>query len=320
MMTTLTDRYVWAVVRAVPQDQRADIERELRASIADDVEARIADGADAVTAEREALLALGDPDRLAASYAQRPNMLIGPRYYFDYLRLLKVLYAIVLPIAVAAIILARTIAGDGIGEVIGSSVATAIAIAVHLGFWTTLVFAILERTSQPRKGPFVEWRLDALPELPDTRSRTGLGEAIASVVFLLFFAGALVWQQVSSVFVDAAGDPIPLLQPELWSFWIPYVYVLIGLELAFAIVLYALRRWTWPMAAINVVLNVAFVAPAAWLVLNDRVFNPEFLSRLGWPDQIGASILAPVMALVFVLGGIGDSADGIVKARRATRQ
>lgn len=318
-MTTLTDRYVWAVVRGVPEDQRADIERELRASIADDIEARVADGADAAAAERDALLALGDPDRLAASYAQRPNALIGPRYYFDYLRLLKVLYAIVLPIAFAAIILARTIAGDGIGEIIGGSIATGIAIAVNMGFWTTLVFAILERTGRPRRGPFAEWRLDTLPELPDLRSGAGLGEAIASVVFLLLFAGAIAWQQVSSVFLDAAGDPIPVLQLELWSFWIPYVYVLIGLELAFAIVLYALRRWTWPMAGINVLLNAAFVAPAIWLVLNDRVFNPEFLSRLGWPDQIGVSILPAIMTLVFVLVGFGDSVDGIVKARRATR-
>ena len=63
---TLTDRYVWAVLKSLPEAKRADIDRELRATIADDVEAREADGRDAAAAEREALAELGDPARLAA--------------------------------------------------------------------------------------------------------------------------------------------------------------------------------------------------------------------------------------------------------------
>ena len=127
-----------------------------------------------------------------------------------------------------------TIAGDGIGEIIGGSIVTAITVAAHFGFWPTLVFAIIERTDATRTGPLYEWKPETLPQLPDRRAGTGLAEVITSIVFLLFFAGFLVWQQLSSVFKDEAGQPIPILQPELWSFWIPYVLVLIGLELAFA--------------------------------------------------------------------------------------
>ena len=39
---TLTDRYVWAVLKSLPEAKRADIDRELRASIADDIDARVA--------------------------------------------------------------------------------------------------------------------------------------------------------------------------------------------------------------------------------------------------------------------------------------
>ena len=314
-MTTLTDRYIWAVVRSVPEQHRSDIERELRASIDDDVEAR---GGDVATAERETLLALGDPDRLAASYAQRPAMLIGPKYYFDYVRLLKVLYAIVLPITVVAVAVAHVIARDGIGEIIGGSIVAGITIGAHLGFWTTAVFAVLERTDAARTAPLTEWKPESLPQIPDRRAGTGLAELVAAVVFLLFFAGAIVWQQLSSVFQDAAGAPVPLLRPELWSFWIPYTFVLIALELVFAVVLYRLQRWTWPMATVNVLLNLAFMIPATWLVLQDRVFNPAFIAELGFPDGLGAAVLAPVMVLVFLGAGIGDAADGIVKARRAS--
>jgi len=67
--------------------------------------AREADrGADALTAEREAVAELGDPDRRAALSANRPMHLIGPTYFFRYLRLLKLLMSIVVPIAAAAVL------------------------------------------------------------------------------------------------------------------------------------------------------------------------------------------------------------------------
>lgn len=315
-MSTLTDRYVWAVVRSLPEKQRADIDRELRASIADSIDDRIEAGADEATAEREVLLELGDPDRLAAGYADRPSFLIGPKYYFDYVRLLKVLYVIVLPIASAAILILRVLAGDGIGEVIGATIPAALGIAVHLGFWTTLVFAILERTNTVKAEPLTPFVPDTLPQLPDKKSGAGIGDAIASVVFLLLFAGAILWQAMSSAFVDASGAPIPLLQEDLWQFWIPYTYLLIALELAFALVLYGLRRWSWPLVIVNISLNIAFVVPAIWLVLEDRVFNPEFMARL---ENIGVNVITPIMVLAFVAIAIGDIVDGIVKTRRATR-
>ena len=62
-MTTLTDRYVWGVLRAVPEAQRPDLEPEIRAMIADAVDARVASVAgEAPTAtERAVLTELGDP-------------------------------------------------------------------------------------------------------------------------------------------------------------------------------------------------------------------------------------------------------------------
>jgi len=318
MTASYTDRYVWAVIRSIPEKQRTDIERELRASIADDTEARATAGADTETAEREALLALGDPDRLAASYADRPNLLIGPRYYFDYLRLLKVLYAIVLPIAVAAVAVAQFIGGDGIGQIVGGSVATALSVAVHMGFWTTLIFAILERSAEARKGTLDAFKLESLPELPNPKSGAGLGEFITAVVFLVLFGGALVWQQMSSLFRDAAGQPIPFLQPELWDFWLPYTFVLIGAEIVFAAVLFGRGRWTWPLAFVNVALNVAFTVPVLTLLWRNQLVNPDFLAELSWTNPAPA-VVAPILTVAFVAIAIGDSFDGLVKANRARR-
>ena len=68
-----------------------------------------------------ALVELGDPAALAASYVDRPLQLIGPRYYLTWWRLLKLLYSVVLPIAAAARrSSARCSSGADVGEIIGS--------------------------------------------------------------------------------------------------------------------------------------------------------------------------------------------------------
>src|SRR5690606_35974891 len=69
MESTFTDRYVHAVTRTLPEQQRGDVADELRASIADQIEDRLEAGAEADEAERDVLNALGDPDALAAGYA-----------------------------------------------------------------------------------------------------------------------------------------------------------------------------------------------------------------------------------------------------------
>ena len=148
--STLTDRYVWAVLRSLPEAQRADIDRELRATIADTVDAKIESGSKPADAEREALIELGDPYKLAWGYADRPLHLIGPALFPDYIRLLRVLYFIVLPIVVVVVflslLLAKSLEGESPWGAFGPIWPIAIGVAVHMGFWTTLVFAVLERT------------------------------------------------------------------------------------------------------------------------------------------------------------------------------
>ena len=46
MKTELTERYIWAVVRRLPQTQRPEIERELRSVLAAKIDEHVAAGAD----------------------------------------------------------------------------------------------------------------------------------------------------------------------------------------------------------------------------------------------------------------------------------
>jgi hypothetical protein len=316
--TDLTDRYIWAVTRSLPEDQRKEVGRELRASIEDAVETRLETGETPKAAEVNALQELGDPARLAGQYAERPAWLIGPKYYYDWMRLLKLLFAIVLPIAFVALFIINFIAG-GVGQAFGAAFGISFSIAVHLAFWPTAIFALVERYGKGNEIP--EWTVDFLPQLPVDEKKPGnspLAELIASVVFLGFFAGWLIWQQFNSVFEDAAGNPVPLLNPDLWSFWLPYVLVVAVLELLFAVALYAVRRWTWALAIVNIPLALAGTIPVIWLFVTHQVWNAEFVAQLGW--NADAVLLADnIAAGAFALIAIWDMADGILKAARASR-
>jgi hypothetical protein len=318
--TSLTDRYVAAALRTVPEKQRQDLGAELRASIEDQIDGRVENGEERTASERAVLTELGDPDKLAAGYTERPLQLIGPRYYLDWWRLLKLLLWIVLPAAAFGIALGQMLAGESIGPIIGTVVVTLISVAVHLCFWTTLVFVIVERTGAERK-EFGQWSVDQLPE-PRPRG-VGFGDMVASLVFLAIGAGAVIWDlTIGFVPESVTGSDVPMsfLNPGLWPWWIAGLFLLMALEATLAIVVYLVGRWTPALAVVNAALALAFAVPALVLLAQGQLLNPEF-----FPTVVGEDG-GEVAAIVNVLFGFGiaiiaiwDIVDVILKTIRARR-
>lgn len=314
---TLTDRYIDAAMRAVPERQRADLAAELRASIADDIDTRIEAGEDDAAAERDVLTALGDPEKLAAGYTDRPLHLIGPKYFLDWKRLVVLLLWIVLPCAAFGVALGMTIAGEPVGGIIGTVAAVLVSAFVHVVFWTTLVFALVERYGEddPKAAP-PAWKLD---DLPDPRPKgAGLPDMIATLVLLGLVTAAVLWDRFVG-FVP--GEPgLSFLDPGLWPAWIILLFVVIGLEAAVAVAVYAARRWTIPLAVANAVLNVVIVVPALWLLVEGRLLNAAFWPGVIADDPASAQTVAGVMAAIFGIGFAGiavwDTIDAFLKARR----
>lgn len=316
-MSTLTDRYVAAAMRSVPEKQRPDLAAELRASIDDQLEARVAAGEPHDAAERAVLTDLGDPDRLAADYTDRPLYLIGPRYYLTWWRLTKLLWAIVPACVAVAVALGQTLAGESVGGIIGSVVSAIITVVAHVGFWTTLVFFIVERSAKGGDAEFVRpWTLDDLPE--PKHSGAGLADMVASLIMLAAVAGAVVWDHFFG-FVYFAGEGwTPFLAAGLWPGWVTFLFVLLALEAVLAIRVYVRGRWEASTAVANVVLNVAVTIPAIWLLREQRLLNPDIFPAL-IPGN--GETVATVVAVLFGVGVVGiavwDSIDGFLKARRA---
>ncbi|QOC92635.1 permease prefix domain 1-containing protein [Micromonospora craniellae] len=312
MTTSLTDRYLAATLRSVPTRRRAEIAEELHASIADMIDGRTAAGLDATTAEREVLTELGNPAQLAARYSDRRLQLIGPEYYPAWQRLMIVLLSTV-PAVVGVLmgVLEATTAENPVGEGIGA----AFNVAVHIGFWVTLVFAAMERFGTPLHLP--EWTVDQLPEEPVERD-VSLTDVVASIVFLVLFIAFLPWQQFQRVIGDD-GDRLPILDPALWSFWLPVFLVVLVASIGLEFAKYRARRWTWPLVGVNVLLNLGFAVPAIWLLQDERLLNPEFVDRFAWLRDGGLDTVSQISIVVIAAIAVWDVADSAVKAYRARR-
>lgn len=309
-MTSLTDRYVHAVTEQLPPDQRADIARELRGTIEDTVAASSA-GTDPVEAERRALLDLGHPTRLADSYRGEGRSLIGPRFYPAWLRTLKVMLALI-PAAVGVILL---IVGfldlSTPGELVLEVLSGMFYAALHVVFWTTLGFAIAERTGleadQFEVLPAMEdWVPETLPE-PQQRQVTW-GDAIWSVVLNAFVLtllvlpgrlggsfGSVEWGQI---FTDTAYSLRWALAAGMVASLLASVYVL------------ARGHWTRVTATVNLVGMLVFTAPLVWLAARNDLYAWETLP-LEWvrdssgnlevnePATLGITILVLVAILLW---------------------
>jgi hypothetical protein len=314
---TLTDRYIWAVQRSLPESQRGDIDRELRGSIEDTVEAKLESGIEPQAAERETLLELGDPFRLAAGYADRPLHLIGPELFPSYVRLLRLLYLIVLPSVAGGVTLARLLAGpESVGEVIGTVVVTLIGVIVHLGFWTTLLFAIIERGSKGKDEVVETWTPDSLPELPQ-RGDVKLGDAIGSAVFVIIMFGLVLWQQLAPVVSTDDGTPLPMIAEGLWPLWLPVLFGIALVEVAFAVLVWRVGRWNVPLAIANAVLAIAAGSILVWLFTTDQVINAAWAAELGLTELLApGGVLAVVGACIAAGVALWDIIDGAIKTWR----
>jgi uncharacterized membrane protein len=304
--TTLTDRYVWAVVRELPVEQRADIETELRGLIEDMID----DG----RPERDVLVDLGDPTRLAARYRGSPRSLIGPELYPHWLRTTRQVASIVVPLVGVGALIGGIIADDGAVEIVANALWVALIALVNVGFWSTLGFAIAERNGERLAAP--AWTPGDLAAVP-ARSRPGLGETISSATVALTVAALLVTQHVRGLVSGPDGEAVPLIDPNAWN---GRAQVIVAALVAGAVVAVLARRmgWTAPLVAANLIANILLASMALWLAASGEFINAAFFEAIDadtrWRNT--ATTSGWVAAVLTVAIAVVDSVESTVRWRR----
>jgi hypothetical protein len=320
-MTTLTDRYAWAVVRLLPEDQRPEIEREVRSLVADLIDGRRGDDdlqTDPRAHEREVLAELGDPGLLAARYVERPRALIGPDHFPEYARILKLVVAVAVPVVTALSALGAALGEDAdLLSILVAALVGAVNSTIQAGFWVTAVYAFADRWK--RSDP---WSPDALPDLPDGVRGPGVGELVAGIVFTVLAGVALIWQEVRPPVTDGAGNGVPVLHPDLWGGSGQLLFALLLVSVAIQLLVLRGRRWTAGLAVVNAGTNTAFLAAVTWAALEEKLVNTRFLEVLaerGHLDQVPTvNPWIPIVAVAIIVAW--DSAEAFIAVHRQERR
>jgi len=310
-----TDRYVAATLRSLPGRQRQDIEAELRALIADAIDDRREAGVDADSAERQVLTELGAPARLAASYSDRSLHLIGPEFYLDYLRVLTLLLSTLVPLWFVMVALVAFTDGSPAYLAFGSALYGALETAMSIAFFTTLVFAIIERVSAVRTKRKATWDPSSLPEVPDKQGR--FKELIGGVIFLAVIVIAVVLTQTVGAVEGPGGDRIGPVASGVWESGVLYIALFFAIASVSLHGLAYYTGWSTGNAIANTVLVTLFAVPAIWFAATGRLLSDDYFRTVGWPE--GATVVAVVVIVVVVLLTTSDAIGGIVRASKKRR-
>jgi hypothetical protein len=291
--TSWTDNYLAAVLKGIPAQKRADVGEELRQLIDASVMQRLARGEDPQTAEQLALRELGDPMRVSATYSGRSLSLIGPTFYPEYIRLLRLLLSIVVPIVTVVVGFTSALSGENLWGVFLAAVGSGFMVGIQVAFWVTLVFAVIDRRTTDPNSVTSDWDLDDLPEV--SVNRIGLGDTLASITGLSLLILVLLWQPTYQESFDSSNPSIPILNPALSTLWIPLLILILLASITLELVKYRTGRWTVPLAAINSLLSISFAISAIFLIASDQLVNSEFTSVVSAGEFASSIDLIPTL-------------------------
>lgn len=289
------DRYIYAVVKYLPEKDRAEIAEELRANIYDMLGADHSEENIVRTLEE-----MGSPFRLALSYMGTEQYLIGPKVYHLYLEVLKIVALAAVIVGVLTFTLElitevgsiRTI--GGVVELIVGGFATVFNVLVGFLFWVTVVFVIIERTDSADEmihsldKPF---RVSSLKDIPNLeRKKISKVEMVMSLIFTIVFLYLFVYRN-ELIAVYTQNETIRILNPDIIA---RYRFLLL-FSGAFSILVSILKliygRWNELLGVLSSVDALVNLGVMILILTNERLFTTEFLGFIeGIWDNIGISL------------------------------
>ena len=280
----LQERYIAAGLKHIPPIEKNGVEKAMRRIIAERLQER---GNASEETEREVLRGLGSPRILAEKQLREPPHLIGPELYGTYFLIVK----IVMIVAVIGTLIGNTvdfIVNDvELLRYFAISFATAISAAIGAFGWVTLVFAIMEKTAKQKILTEIQedWSLADLPEKEKPQKPFSRVGVIIGIIFtVLFIILVNQYSQLLGFYYTLDGsiqEMIPMLNQEVFRSYLPYINGMLVLQLLFSASKLVFRKWTYPVATANLILNVlSFVL--LWFILQDTaILNPELVTKIG---------------------------------------
>ncbi len=325
-MNALIEKYVYDVVRRLPENSRADVERELKANIGDMLPENPSD------ADVEKVLhSMGAPAKLAEQYRIRPRYLISPALFDDYLTVLRIVLPLVAVILTVLRLFGTLIGspvdgsfGQTFGTIIGDILGGLFDGVINGFFWVTLGFGLTEYFSAANFKS--TWSPKDLPDIPPRNAvKISRVETVIGMVFSALFLVVMARYQHLIAWYEYSPENImvPLFSQLAVQRYIPYLAALTLLSWVVAAVKFFFARWNYPVAAVSGISSILWTAASILFLKGADTFNPAFLQHAAQRLNIDAAAMnshfATGITVVCVLSLIGmamDVVSGFFKARK----
>ena len=290
---SLIDMYVHEVAKRLPEQNREDITLELRSTIEDMLP-------DDYNEEdvKSVLEKLGSPVSLANGYLDRPMHLIGPRYFDVYTTLLKMIIPIAAVIALISMVAENFIGYNGdqavlnvILQLIGKGIGGIFEVGLHVFFWLTLVFVILERTDkdkgiEPLTTSLKKWTPDDLKNISYIPKKKAISkfEVFGGLMWTAVWATLYFYANYLVGVYNGTANGLKFVSPTfnqdvLLQYW-PIVVIMIVFEICISLYKLVQGQWTQRLAIGNAILQIAGTIVFIVIVVNPHVFNAGFITYL----------------------------------------
>ncbi|KMN46015.1 HAAS signaling domain-containing protein [Bacillus paramycoides] len=328
----LIEVYIQEVAKRIPEKNRDDIVLELRSTIED----MLPDDYNEDDV-KSVLAKLGSPVTLANGYMDRPMHLIGPRYFDVYTTLLKMIIPIAAVIALISMVAENFIGYSGdqavlnvILKLIGEGIGEIFEVGLHVFFWLTLVFFILERTDnvkdpQPLTTSFKKWTPDDLKNTPFIPKKKKISK------FEVFWG--LMWTAVWTTLYFYANHLVGVYhgtenglkfvaptfnQDILLQYW-PIVVIMLVFEIGISLYKLVQGQWTKRLAIGNAILQITGTIVFIVIIVNPHLFNEGFITYVAnvftiSPEEFKTRLIVGGV-IIFILSAVLNIIDGFRKAR-----
>lgn len=304
-MKQMKERYIYDVVRRLPESQRDEVSKELDANISD-----------MMTSDSEEELirvigVLGEPRVLANEYREHQRYLISPKWMDDYLRVLKIVMTVLVslslvfglmdnllnPVATSAIGIIASVFSNTIGDMFDA--------ALSAFAFVTLAFIIVEKYDvNPKKKP---WSVTSLPELPkkDVLKVSKTGSFIGLTFTLIFgiaFGYILYYNQdyLRLFYVDGnihVSEAL-FLNDAIMSYF-PLFIVSMILSVAVLLLKIAKGYLGLNVIVLHTVQKAFSLFAFLYFIHLSPLFNPEFINQVGIAIELSSDKILEAMDRVF---------------------
>ncbi|MCT4572686.1 hypothetical protein N3930_35965, partial [Bacillus thuringiensis] len=235
---------------------------------------------------------------LANGYLDRPMHLIGPRYFDVYTTLLKMIIPIAAVIALISMVAENFIGYSGdqavlnvILQLIGKGIGEIFEVSLHVFFWLTVVFVILERTDkdkgiEPLTTSLKKWTPDDLKNISYIPKKKAISkfEVFGGLMWTAVWATLYFYANYLVGVYNGTANGLKFVSPTfnqdvLLQYW-PIVVIMIVFEICISLYKLVQGQWTQRLAIGNAILQIAGTIVFIVIVVNPHVFNAGFITYL----------------------------------------